>query len=439
MKNDCRAEVARLLVSVSQQGQSLNNLLAAATENVREEDRSLFKMLCFGSLRFYHRYLACLNTLLEKPLKKKDSDLLHLLIIGCYQLEFTRIPAYAAINSCVEASRALGKGWAKGLVNAVLRNFQRQTDKLDKKLEDNPVFRYSHPEWIIRQLKNDWPANYTQVLEANNVAGPMTLRVNALQATRPAYLQLLEAAGIKARATQFSDWGIQLENGVDVHALPGFARGMISVQDEAAQLAAVLLKTEKSHRVLDACCAPGGKTGHLLETGVSPGHLLAIDSDKDRLSSVQSNLDRLGFDSARLIHADATNTDKWWDGQMFDRILLDAPCSASGVIRRHPDIKLLRKEKDITTLSNRQSALLKALWKTLKPGGVLLYATCSVFNKENDAAIGEFLQKADDALIDSINSDWGCSTDYGKQLFPDTGSHDGFYYSRLIKRGEKQQ
>jgi len=344
-----------------------------------------------------------------------------------------RIAEYAIINETVSAVGNLNRPWAKGLVNAVLRNFQRQQqDILDKEAE-NLVFQTAHPKWLLKKINDAWPSEIaSQIIKANNQRAPMTLRVNGLHTSREDYLSTLEDAGIVASATDYSAQGVLLETPRDVTELPGFSDGYISVQDEAAQLAAHLLLLGSGQRVLDACCAPGGKTCHILESQPDLTSLLAIDLEPRRLVRVTENLERLGLE-AELKAADANNLDSWWDGNAFDRILLDAPCSATGVIRRHPDIKILRKPADIDKLASIQTQILVSLWQTLKPGGILLYATCSVLPAENDQIIRAFITSQDDAQLMPIDAIWGIATDHGRQLFPLENGNDGFYYSRLKK------
>ena len=431
-----RAAVAEVLAQVLR-GKSLSALLPEYGPKVAEKDVGLFKELCFGTLRWYPAIELLLKELMQKPLREKDFEIQGLLASGLYQLIHTRIADHAAINETVAAVAKLQRPWAKGLVNAVLRNFLRQRDELYKKLSKNPVYNHAHPQWLLDHLFNGWgSAIALPTIEANNQRAPMTLRVNQQQISRDHYLKQLSAAGIGAKATAHSEQGIVLASPVDVPALPGFAQGQASVQDEAAQLAATLLLLKEGQRVLDACCAPGGKTCHILETQPNLDGLVAVELESRRMQRTEENLARLGLEAkskAQLNVADATELDSWWDNQPFDRILLDAPCSASGVIRRHPDIKLLRKPTDIVKLAELQLQLLRRLWQTLSDDGILLYATCSVLADENDGVIGKFLAETADARLQEIEADWGIKTDFGRQLFPRINGNDGFYYSRLRK------
>ena len=428
-----RVAVAEVLAQVLR-GKSLSALLPEYAPKVAEKDIGLFKELCFGTLRWYPAIELLLKELMQKPLREKEFEIQGLLASGLYQLIHTRIADHAAINETVAAVAKLNRPWAKGLVNAVLRNYLRQREALDKKLSKNPIYTRAHPQWLLDILFNDWGSKIAlQIIAANNQRAPMVLRVNQQQLSRDDYLEQLKAANIQAEATEYSDQGVLLGAPMDVAALPDFDRGFASVQDEAAQLAASLLGLQKDQSVLDACCAPGGKTCHILESQPDLSRVVAIELESRRIQRVEENLARLRL-QAELKIADASDLESWWDKQAFDRVLLDAPCSATGVIRRHPDIKLLRKPTDIVKLAELQLQLLRSLWKTLKDGGILLYATCSVLPDENDQVIEKFLAETPDAAVDEIDGCWGIKTDYGRQLFPTIAGNDGFYYSRLRKK-----
>jgi 16S rRNA (cytosine967-C5)-methyltransferase len=342
----------------------------------------------------------------------------------------TRIPDHAALGETVEVTRFLKKPWATSLVNGVLRKFQRDKTKLDKLLAQNYSFQTNHPAWIEATLRKNWPNQLDQIIAANNSHPPFTLRINTKKISRSEYLALLQDLEIMASATQYSPYGVTLEQACDPRKLPLFSDGWISVQDEAAQLSADLLQLSPNMKVLDACCAPGGKTSHMLE--VEPSlQVTALDADDRRLGRVRENLNRLGV-TANVICGDGTKTD-WWDGELFDRILLDAPCSATGIIRRHPDIKVLRTPEELDKLGELQAKLLKNLWSLLKPSGILVYATCSVMPKENTQVVDAFVNRHSDAICDQLIEDWGIAQPFGRQLLPSTEGHDGFYYARLQK------
>ena len=428
--NSPRAAAATVLAALLQQKGSLTRLLPLHTESVEGRDRALVGELCYGVCRFYPRLNAILNTLVSKPLKTKDSDIKSLLLLGCYQLSYMRIPDHAAISETVAAARQLNKPWATALINGVLRQYQRQAEQLIAKLGE--AENLSHPAWLLQKLQQQWPQQWPAIVEANNSTPPMTLRVNQRKFGRNDYLEQLRQAGIEARPGDLSPVSIYLDQPCDVMALPGFAEGACSVQDEASQLVAPLLQPAEQGYLLDSCCAPGGKTCHLLELAATDTALDAVDIEADRLSRVQQNLERLGL-TAKLICGDASNPARWWNRVAYDAILLDAPCSASGVIRRHPDIKLLRKPDDLHKLNSLQGRLLRALWPCLRVGGTLVYTSCSVLQEENDQTIAAFLDQTADANLRKIECDWGLATPYGRQLLPQKGGTDGFFYASLTK------
>ncbi|WP_404439121.1 16S rRNA (cytosine(967)-C(5))-methyltransferase RsmB [Stutzerimonas chloritidismutans] len=427
-----RLAAARALGVVLSGKASLNSSLPDVLSKVDARDRGLTQELAFGTARWQPRLAGLAERLLQKPFKAADRDVEALLLVGLYQLFYTRIPPHAAIGETVGCAEKLKKPWAKGLLNAVLRNAQRDGEVMFTELERDPVIRFAHPRWLQKSLKAHWPDYWEAICTANNAHPPMMLRVNHRQVERDTYLAELQTAGIEAFACSHSEDGIRLATACDVTQLPGFAEGRISVQDEAAQLAARLLDLAPGQRVLDACCAPGGKTCHILEREPALADVVALDLEPKRLQRVRENLDRLQL-NAMLVAADARATDQWWDGQPFQRILLDAPCSATGVIRRHPDIKLARQADDIAPLATLQGEILDALWPTLAVGGVLLYATCSVLPTENRDVIEAFLARMPGARELDLPSGFGIEQSHGRQLFPQENGHDGFYYAKLIK------
>ncbi|AUF98628.1 16S rRNA (cytosine(967)-C(5))-methyltransferase [Pseudomonas sp. 02C 26] len=427
-----RLAATRALAAVLSGKASLNSSLPTQLDKVEERDRGLTQDLAFGTARWQPRLELLAAQLLQKPFKAADSDVQALLLVGLYQLFYTRIPAHAAIGETVGCADKLKKPWAKALLNAVLRRAQREGEELLASMERDPVVRTAHPRWLQKSLKAFWPEQWEAICAANNAHPPMILRVNRRHHSRDAYLALLGEAGIAAAACQYSRDGIVLAAACDVRGLPGFAEGWISVQDEAAQLAADLLELAPGQRVLDACCAPGGKTCHLLEAEQGLAEVVAIDLEAKRLVRVRENLARLQLD-AKLIACDARDTANWWDGKTFQRILLDAPCSATGVIRRHPDIKLTRQADDIPALATLQGELLDALWPTLEVGGMLLYATCSSLPTENTEVIEAFLARTPGARELDLATEAGLRQPHGRQLLAQEGGHDGFYYAKLIK------
>jgi 16S rRNA (cytosine967-C5)-methyltransferase len=432
-----RAVAAEIVDAVVTHGNSLDAAIGRNEGRVPPAERALVRMLCYSALRQHWQLRGWIGRLLTRPLKRRDSVIEALLAIGLLQLSDTRIPDHAAVSETVEAARQLRRPKLAGLVNACMRRFQREPAAADKS-EDEQML-WNHPGWLIETIRKDWPQHWQEVLTENNERAPMWLRVNLSRGSVAGYLQRLADREISAVPLQALPGAIRLVDPVAVDDLPGFRAGDVSVQDAAAQLAAIwLLEGGKATRVLDACAAPGGKTGHLLELGGESLELMALDNDGDRLDSVRSNLARLGRD-ATIIEADASNTKEWWDGVLFDAILLDAPCSASGVIRRHPDIKLLRRSSDIARLARIQHDLLLALWPLLGPGGRLVYATCSVLAAENDDVVLAFLEQHDDALeVDVLPNnnirDLMHRKACGYQILPGTAQLDGFYYACLEKK-----
>ncbi|WP_455222000.1 16S rRNA (cytosine(967)-C(5))-methyltransferase RsmB [Kaarinaea lacus] len=429
-----RALAARILVDVNVRGVSLTDALRGKLTSLADvQNQALVQEICYGVCRWWWRLDAVLSLLLDKPLKEKDADIKHLMMIGLYQLHYMRVPDHAAVAETVTACVALKKAWAKNLVNAVLRNYQRRAEQVHAQLMDNPVAEFSHPLWFIDAIKNAWPQHWQAILQANNSRPPMVLRVNLAKVLRSDYMNQLAVAGIKAQAVSYNNCGVILDLPQPVSQLPGFHDGLVSVQDGAAQMAAALLQLAPHHRVLDVCAAPGGKTAHILESQPDLKELVAVDIDGERLEKVSDNLQRLGL-NARVIAGDGQKPDQWWDGETFDRILLDAPCSATGVIRRHPDIKQLRKSSDIQRLVKNQRDILRAVWPLLKSGGMILYATCSVMQQENEQQIREFLHSRQDATLGNIEGVWGIGLEYGRQILPGQDKMDGFYYACIEKQ-----
>ena len=431
-----RGIAAEIVNAVVVAGQSLDDAIAAHEDRVAAEDRALLRMLCYGCLRHHWRLQFWISKLMARPMRKKDSVVNALLAIGLYQLSSMRVPDHAAVSQTVEATRLLRRPKLAGLVNACLRRFQR--DKLAEIPCETEEARWNHPQWLIDASKRDWPDDWQTILEANDRRAPMWLRVNSSMHTAEDYRARLAALGMAAETLPGVPDALRLDEPCPVEALPGFADGAASVQDAAAQIAARWLLDGRRGAILDACAAPGGKTGHLLEVGGQDISLTAVENDPLRAPRIQQNLERLGRD-ATLCVADASNPGEWWNGVPFDGILLDAPCSASGVIRRHPDIKLLRRASDIEALSRLQGELLETLWPLLVPGGRLLYATCSTLAAENDVVVARFLRGRDDAVEDAVlpnNNirDLMRRKACGYQVLPGTAGLDGFYYACLEKK-----
>ncbi|HAJ92881.1 MAG TPA: 16S rRNA (cytosine(967)-C(5))-methyltransferase [Gammaproteobacteria bacterium] len=433
MTPDARACAARVLVRVITEGRSLSEVLPAAIQVLADpRQRALVQELSYGTLRWYYRLDALLQRLLKKPLKQRDADVRCVLLVGLYQLDQLSMPQRVAINETVQATRTLNKQWASGLVNAVLRNYQRQAADLDDEVLAENIAGYAHPAWLIERLQADWPHDWERMLMANNARPPFSLRVNRQRVTRAEYMETLAEQSLEAVSLEHTVAGVRLEKPLPVELLPGFTTGYVSVQDGAAQLAAGLLDLHPGQRVLDACAAPGGKTAHILESEPGLAMVTAVDVDPRRLTRIGENLSRLSL-HADLVEGDAGEPAAWWDGRCYERILLDAPCSATGVIRRHPDIKLLRKPGDIASLVSTQARLLQAMWPLLSPGGMLLYCTCSVLADENSGQIASFLKTYRDAAELPIAAAWGRECRHGRQVFPGENEMDGFYFACLTR------
>ena len=431
-----RAVAAEVIDAVVSRGRSLDAAIEARETKLPARDRPLLRLLAYGVLRNYWALQEWIETLVSRPFRARDSVANALLATGLYQLTDTRVPDHAAVSETVEAVRILRRPKLAGLINACLRRFQR--DELAARAPDSEEARWNHPSWLIDRLRADWADDAEAILAANNERAPMWLRANASRQDAVTCQARLAEAGIEAELLDGVPDALRLATAMPVEELPGFAAGDVSIQDAAAQLAARWLMTGSPQRVLDACAAPGGKSGHLLELGGENFDLTALDSDAGRLERVRENHTRLGL-SATIVAGDASKPGEWWNGVPFDAILLDAPCSATGVIRRHPDIKLLRRASDIDDLSRLQASILEALWPTLVPGGRLLYVTCSVLAAENDNVVQGFLESRHDAIEDTVlpnNNirDLMRRKACGYQILPGTGGMDGFYYACLVKK-----
>ncbi|WP_087023587.1 16S rRNA (cytosine(967)-C(5))-methyltransferase RsmB [Thaumasiovibrio subtropicus] len=430
-----RAAAAKVIYQVVDQGQSLSAVLPQAQQDIAPRDQALLQEICYGVLRWLPRLESVTQTLMDKPLKGKQRVFHHLILVGIYQLSQMRVPAHAAVAETVNATKALKKPQLRGLVNAILRNYQRQQDALDQQAISHDAGRYGHPSWILKLLKNAYPSHWQTILDANNTKAPMWLRVNRHHHNRDDYRALLDAEGIETEVHPQAADALCLLSPRDVSTLPGFEKGWVSVQDAAAQLSVDYLDPQPGEHILDCCAAPGGKTVHILEREPQAS-VVAVDADAKRLERVYDNLQRLNL-NAEVKCGDARYPEQWWQGEQFDRILLDAPCSATGVIRRHPDIKWLRRAEDIDALATLQSEIIDAMWAQLKPGGRLVYATCSVTPQENHEQVLAFLARTKDAeLIDTeqLSVDNGSSTLPGRQITPGEDNMDGFYYAAIYKQ-----
>ncbi len=432
-----RGLAARAVERVIGEGRTLDEAFAALDlERLSAPDRGQVRALAYGALRWHHRHSVLLGELLNRPLPAGDKLLEGLLSVGLFQLLDARQPDYAAVSATVNAARWLGRPQVAGLVNATLRRLQRERDVLMRKALEIGAGRFSHPAWLIDRLRTDWPQDWEATLDAAQRPPPLWLRVNTAKQTAPAYRARLEQAGIAHAAGDLPE-ALRLASAVPVTEIPGFAAGEVTVQDLASQLAAQLLAPDVGMRVLDACAAPGGKATHLLERAGGSLELTALDIDAARLGRVRESLDRLGLE-ATVLAGDAQDPAAWWDQRPFDRILVDAPCSGTGVIRRHPDIKCLRRESDIATMAARQLSILEGLWPLLPAGGRLLYVTCSILKQENVEVLGQFLAgRRDASLVDpppAALPAWArAQAGGGWQALPGSADTDGLYYALMIR------
>ncbi|EKY5005488.1 TPA: 16S rRNA (cytosine(967)-C(5))-methyltransferase RsmB [Citrobacter amalonaticus] len=426
-KLNLRSMAAQAVEQVVEQGHSLSNVLPPLQQKVSDKDKALLQELCFGVLRTLSQLDWLINKLMSRPMTGKQRTVHYLIMVGFYQLLHTRIPPHAALAETVEGAVAIKRPQLKGLINGVLRQFQRQQEVLLAEFASSDA-RFLHPGWLLKRLQKAYPTQWEAIIDANNQRPPMWLRVNRIHHTRDSWLALLENAGMKGFTHPDYPDAIRLETAAPVHTLPGFDEGWVTVQDASAQECVAFLAPQNGEHILDLCAAPGGKTTHILEAAPE-ANVLAVDVDEQRLSRVYDNLKRLGM-KAMVKQGDGRFPAQWCGEQQFDRILLDAPCSATGVIRRHPDIKWLRRDRDITELAKLQAEILDAVWPHLKSGGTLVYATCSVLPEENSQQVHAFLQRTTDAML----SETGTPEMPGLQNLPGAEDGDGFFYAKLIKK-----
>jgi len=436
MSASLRARVAKGLTRIISKGNSLSEVVPDF-DNLMHQDKALARELLYGTLPRRHQEFFAPAQLQVMPLKTRDNDIKCLIMLGLYQLFYTRIPDHAVLSETVQASVKLKKVWAKGLINALLRKALREGETLVDSVNSKPWIAASLPQWFYQQIEKDWPEESEQIAASSHLRAPLTLRVNSRHLSREQYLQKLQEKDINAKTHPLAVQAISLEKSCDITLLPGYQEGDFSVQDSAAQMAGALLEVEPGQRILDACAAPGGKTSHLLELTNNKAEVIAVDNSAVRVERLQENLKRLQL-NAKTIVADIINTKDWFDGVSFDRILCDAPCSATGIIRRHPDITVLRRGSDIKPLNRIQQQILDALWPLLKPGGIMIYATCSILRSENSEQIRTFLQRHKDAKLEEICSKVTEYPEYRKalpgwQILPGENEMDGFYYAKLYK------
>jgi 16S rRNA (cytosine967-C5)-methyltransferase len=433
-----RALATRVVLAVARDGRNLEDALTGAGPGPAL--KATVQSLAFGTIRWYPELEFCLKVLSGRPLDRLDPEVRALALVGLYQLAHGETPPHAAVGETVEATRPLGRPRAAGFINAILRRFLRERESVLATVHGNPAARFAHPAWMVQAFERDWPEHFQSILHAGNGHPPMWLRVNARRATTTDYQARLVDAGIDSVGCAFVPEALRLSRPVEVARLPGFAEGQVSVQDAAAQLAARFLDARPGMRVLDACAAPGGKACHVLELVPGLEELVALDLDPGRVGRITDNLDRLGL-AATVVTGDACAPAGWWDGQPFDRILVDAPCTGTGVIRRHPDIKLLRHPGDVEAFVNRQRNLLAAVWPLLRPGGRLVYATCSVLKAENAELVEGFLSGNPEAaeVTESARLFWPAQPPVagpgpGVALLTGAADTDGFYYACFEKR-----
>ena len=432
MKPDTRALAAKGLADVALRGASLRDVMERNARRLADpRDRALLMALLSEGARWWLRFDAAVDGLLEKPLRHKDPAVHALLVLGLVQLEILQLSDYAAVAATVEATRTLGRPQLAGLVNAILRRWQRERDSLLARLDAKPQTRHAHPAWLAAALQRDWPQQSDAVMAADNREPPLMLRVNRQRSGRQALIDQLQGAGYAASAHPWLSDALVLPHSTDVTRMPGFEDGFFAVQDGAAQVAADLADLRDGLRVLDACAAPGGKACHLLER--ADIDLTALEFDAARAERIRQNLMRLRL-NAKVVIGDAGAPKGWWKGQPFDRILIDAPCSATGVLRRRPDVRLHRRESDIAAMHAQQRRILAALWPLLAPAGRLVYITCSVLRAENEAIVGELLAAQPDARATAFTLPAGQAAGVGWQILPGDGDLDGMYYAVIEKR-----
>ena len=427
---DPRVVAVSAVKAVIQNKRSLSQVLPEVLSDANQ-DAGLIHELTAGTLRWWWQLVLQVDKFLNKPLKTKDFDIYCLIVIGLYQIQFMRIPDHAAVSQTVNSTKILGKRWSGNLVNAVLRQCIREQETLIQSFKNDPIFNYSHPHWMIETMQQDWPDQWQKMLQANNHPNALTLRVNSRKSSVEKTMNQLQDQNINCSATLDSPVGIRINDKSKIWNNELWTQGSISVQDESAQLVAYALELKPGMQVLDACAAPGGKTCHFLE--LEPElKLLALEKDAARMTRLRENLQRSNLECNTQV-ADAADLDSWWKGDLFDIILLDAPCSGSGVIHKHPDIKHLRRETDIAQTILNQRQLLDKLWSVLKTGGSLLYCTCSVFRQENDQQAQWFIDKYSNAQQIPLDNRFGQQMDIGRQRLPSQYDADGFYYAGFSK------
>ena len=431
-QKNLRADCAWVIYQILEHGKSSRECLERVQRRHNVRDNAWLQEMSLGVMRRLPILQHWLRGLLDRPLKGNKKVVEHLILLGLYQLHYSRVSSHAAVGETVAAASYLGATSLKGLVNAVLRNFQRES--LGDKPIENPIIESGLPKWLFKAIENAYGEDASRVREATNAMAPIWLRVNKQKTSLTAFTAALDNINVAYTTSEEHGDAVILQKREDITALPGFNDGHFAVQDGAAQLAAHYLQAKAGERILDCCAAPGGKTGHIAENTPDVSYLLALDADATRLKRVEENMTRLQH-TVDIKQGDATAPNTWWDGELFDRILLDAPCSATGVIRRHPDIRWLRKSSDIDNLAALQRQILDTLWALLKPGGTMLYATCSILPQENTQQIQQFLAQTPDAQLSPVTK-IETSERPGRQILPGEQQMDGFYYARLVKSSQ---
>lgn len=427
-----RHAAAIVLSEIFKENGSLSTILDVHCAQVNKDaDKAFTKELCFGVCRYFPRLDWFAKGLLKKPLRTKDADVYALILIGLYQIIYLKTPHHAAVSATAEISRKLGKTWAVALVNGLLRNFVRNEQDLISEANKHPVAKYGFSEYLLQKIERAWPQHWQQIIAASNAPPPFVVRVNENKTSVQQYQTVLHANRLEFQKNKFVDTALTLAQASDVEKLPGFAEGKVSVQDASAQLVPQLLQARAHSRVLDACAAPGGKTGHLLEQQPDL-QLLALDVSEVRLRRVEDNLQRLGLQAETKV-ADFCEPQTWSDGALYDYILLDAPCSGTGVLRRNPDIKVLLRPEQIAKLQKTQFTMLDTAWSHLAPGGVILYVTCSILPEENAELVSSWLTTQPRAKCSPIEANWGHACDVGQQILPGEENMDGFYFAKVQK------
>ena len=432
-KKNPRLAAAIGIECVVYRGQQINRTLDGLLPDCDVADRGLVAELVNGVVRWFWLLDSYATQLLDRPFKRKDVNVHCILLTGLYQHEFTRVPPHACVNETVNAVKNLGKTWAAPLLNAVMRRFLRDRDRFCEDRNQEDWVRYSHPQWMVEVLKQQWPQHWSKILQANNSKPELSLRVNTRKISVADYLSKLTENDISATADDVSPYGIRLHERVGVEQLEGFAERLVSIQDSSSQLVAPLMDVQPHHRVLDACSSPGGKLSHLLELNPELESVTAIEVDDQRYKALKANMSH-AVSKVDFLRVDASRPEDWWDGSPFDRILIDAPCSATGIISKHPDIKHHRRPSDIENLVSTQQSLLEAVLPLLNQNGKVIYTTCSILQEENEHQVANILERHPDLVSEPLPEHLGGSTGHGRQRLQGVDHGEGFYYAAFRRQ-----